>query len=79
LAILSVVEDSVLAHRRVGKNIPASAFPALALAIANLALVALSLSLLFLLGSPPQNFSSQQESHLETHTPHSLRILNEQF
>jgi hypothetical protein len=73
LAILSVVVAFALEPRRVGKNTRASASLGRELAIANLALVALSSSLLFQLGSPPQNFSSLHESSLETHTPHGLR------
>jgi hypothetical protein len=67
-----VVGDSALAQQREGKNTPASASLGRELAIANLALVALSSSLLFQLGSPLQNFSSLHESLLETHTTHGL-------
>jgi hypothetical protein len=59
-------------ERPPSRLVPASASPAPALAIANPALVAFFSSLLFQLGSPPQNFCSLRESPLETHTPHGL-------
>jgi hypothetical protein len=70
---MSVVADSALAQRRKVANTKVSASLGRALAIANLVLVALSFSLLFQLGSAPQNFSSPHESSLETHSPHRLR------
>jgi hypothetical protein len=73
LDILSEGDVFAQASVRVEKSIAASAFPVLESVIANLALVALSLSLLFQLGSPPQNFSSLHESPLETHSSHGLR------
>jgi hypothetical protein len=53
-----VVADSELAQRRVEKNTRASASPGRELAITNLARAALFSSLLFQLGSVPQNFCS---------------------
>lgn len=60
-------------ERPPSRLVPASASLEQVLATANLALVALSSSLLFHLGSPPQNFFSLHESFLETHTTHRLR------